>query len=442
MSSGNRSRKEEWKTRALVTTAKERLVREFRAEVVAGRDIGVVAAATGSGLSIGTSKGNTLVVTDAAVSRHHCEIEARDEGFFLRDLGSTNGTKLAGHRITGAYLEPGDVIGVGETLLRFDCGENEISEALSEKSSFSSVLGTSVAMRRLFFLMKKVSAVGATVLMTGETGTGKGALAKALHEEGTRSDKPFVVVDCGAISDNLIESEFFGHEKGAFTGAEEERKGAFELADGGTIFLDEVGELGIDMQPKLLRVLENRTFRRVGGSETITTDIQVIAATNRDLRREINSGGFREDLFYRLNVMNFEVPPLRDRREDIPMLVEHFYRGLVNDETANPPADLIQRLVRKNFPGNVRELKSEVERSVILGDLQIPSQSTSAQASGLDFTLTYRQAKELAVGEWEAQYIPELVARYDGNLSRAARAVSMDRNHLRKMLKALSENDT
>ncbi|MBL4632273.1 MAG: sigma 54-interacting transcriptional regulator [Kofleriaceae bacterium] len=438
MSSGNRSRKAEWKTRALLATSKERRIREFRVEVVGGRDLGVTAAASGSEFSIGTSKGNSIVITDAAVSRHHCEIEATADGFLLKDLGSTNGTTLSGHRVTGGYLESGDVIGLGETQLRFECGENEILQALSESSSFAGVLGTSVAMRRLFYLLNKVSEVGATVLMTGETGTGKGALAKALHEQGSRSDKPFVVLDCGAISDNLIESEFFGHEKGAFTGAEELRKGAFELADGGTLFLDEIGELGIDMQPKLLRVLENREFRRVGGSDTITTDIQVIAATNRDLRQEINQGGFREDLFYRLNVMNIEVPPLRDRRGDIPMLVELFYRAFIKDDTATPPAELIQRLVRKNFPGNVRELKSAVERSLVLGELCIPDEAVQRE-SGLDFTLTYRQAKEQALGEWEAQYIPQLVARYDGNLSRAARAVSMDRNHLRKMLKALGD---
>ncbi len=438
MSKGNRSRKAEWKTRALRATSNERRIREFRVEVVGGRDLGATAAASGSEFSIGTSKGNSIVITDAAVSRHHCEIEATAEGFLLKDLGSTNGTTLCGHRVTGGYLESGDVIGLGETQLRFECGENEILQALSESSSFAGVLGTSVAMRRLFYLLNKVSEVGATVLLTGETGTGKGALAKALHEQGSRSDKPFVVLDCGAISDNLIESEFFGHEKGAFTGAEELRKGAFELADGGTLFLDEIGELGIDMQPKLLRVLENREFRRVGGSDTISTDIQVIAATNRDLRQEINQGGFREDLFYRLNVMNIEVPPLRDRRGDIPMLVELFYRAFMKDDTASPPAELIQRLVRRNFPGNVRELKSAVERSLVLGELCIPDE-TAQRESGLDFTLTYRQAKEQALGEWETQYIPELVARYDGNLSRAARAVSMDRNHLRKMLKALSD---
>ncbi len=442
MSIEHRSRNPKWKTRALSVTAKERKIRRFRVEVLTGRDQGVVSAAKGAELHIGTAPGNQLIVTDAAVSRHHCVIEAKEEGFVLRDLASTNGTTLGGYRIGNAYLDTGAVIGVGETVLRFEFGDEEITQSLSKESSFGNVLGGSVAMRGLFSIMQKIAGAGATVLMTGETGTGKGALAEALHQQGSRADGPFVVVDCGAIPDTLIESELFGHEKGAFTGATNQRIGAFEMANGGTVFLDEIGELGIDMQPKLLRVLENRELRRVGGSKTIALDVRIVAATNRDLRQEVNQGTFREDLLYRLNVMHMVVPALRERRDDIPMLIEIFYRHFVKDEEAQPPAELIRRLMRQNFPGNVRELKAAVERSVVLGDLENTQMgSVSSHKDDLDFTLTYREAKERAVRSWEQRYVPELVERYDGNLSRAARAVSMDRNHLRKMLKASRETD-
>lgn len=413
-------------------------MQRFRAEVVAGRDQGVAGASAGPLLGIGTAPGNQLIVTDPSVSRHHCVIEATEDGFLLRDLGSTNGTVLSGYRIKSAYLEPGAVITLGETSMRFDCSEEEVTETLSTASSFGDVLGTSVAMRRIFGLMTKIASADATVLITGETGTGKGAFAEALHQESKRKDGPFVVVDCGAIPDSLIESELFGHERGSFTGAEQQRIGAFEQADGGTVFLDEIGELGIDMQPKLLRVLENRSIRRVGGTETKSIDIRVVAATNRDLRAEVNSGGFRSDLFYRLNVMGMEIPPLRDRREDIPLLAAHFYRAFAGEEDGAPPSELLTRLLRQQFPGNVRELRTAIERAVVLGDLVDAHHTSQSSSTGFDYTLTYREAKELATSEWERSYLPDLLARYDGNLSRAARAVSMDRNHLRKLIKGIS----
>ena len=291
---------------------------------MAGRDQGVVAAADGAELAIGTAPGNQLIATDASVSRHHCVIEAREDGFIVRDLGSTNGTTLGGYRVTNAFLEQGAVIGIGETSLRFEFGDDEIRQSLSAESAFGTVLGGSVAMRGLFSLMERVASANATVLMTGETGTGKGALAEALHQQGSRSAGPFVVVDCGAIPDSLIESELFGHEKGAFTGATEQRIGAFERASGGTIFLDEIGEMAIDLQPSLLRVLDKRAIRRVGSNTYENIDVRVVAATNRDLRAEVQEKNFREDLYYRLAVIRLSVPPLRERGNDIPVLVNHF----------------------------------------------------------------------------------------------------------------------
>lgn len=227
---------------------------------------------------------------------------------------------------------------------------------------------------------------------------------------------------------------------GAFIGADRQHIGAFERAQGGTVFLDEIGELSIDMQPKLLRVLENKEVRRVGGSKAIPVDIRIVAATNRDFRNEVNSGGFREDLFCRLNVMPIELPLLRERRADIPMLVVSFYRFFTGDPEASPPAELLSRVLRQRLAGNVRELRAIIERAVILGDLaSLPAVREAPSTEDLDFTITYRDAKERALREWEQRYVPELLERYDGNMSRAARAVQMDRNHLRKLLKGLEE---
>jgi DNA-binding NtrC family response regulator len=435
MSGGSRTRNPEWSTQTLRKTKSEWIVPKFRVEVVGGRDRGVVTASEGIKLAIGTEKGNELVLTDAAVSRHHCEIEARAEGFLLRDLQSRNGTELAGHRVLSAFIAPGEIIQVGESAVRFDVDSNEFTEPLSNDESFGEVLGSSVAMRRVFSVLNKVASAPATLLITGETGTGKGAVASAVHDMGPRAEGPFVVVDCGAIPDSLIESELFGHEKGAFTGAEERRIGAFEQANGGTIFLDEIGELGLEVQPKLLRVLEGKQVQRVGGTQTIDLDIRIIAATNRDLRADVNEGKFRSDLYFRLNVVGVELPPLRERREDIPLLVERFYKLFKGDDEAAPPADLIARLMRQHLPGNVRELRAAVERVVVLGELAHGPSSISGPPSGeFDFTLSYREAKEAAIRSWEDRYLPELLERYDGNLSRAARAVRMDRNHLRKLL--------
>jgi len=429
-----------WRTRAVAATAREVQVQRFRVEVVSGPNRGQIGAAEGTELSIGTAPGNHLVVTDPTVSRHHAVITATPNGFQLRDLGSTNGTCLASYRIDSAYVESGALVQLGETTVRFDALEERVSHPLSERDCFGDVLGQSPAMRRVFGLLERVVGSDTTILLDGETGTGKGAIAETIHRMSGRASGPFVVVDCAAIPPSLIESELFGHERGSFTGADERRIGAFEAASGGTVFLDEIGELGPDLQPKLLRVLEGRQVRRIGSVTPIHVDVRVIAATNRDLRHEVNAGQFRTDLFYRLNVMRVTVPPLRDRREDIPMLVAHFYRQLVKSADAAPPAELIMRLMRQPWGGNVRELRSAVERAVLLGEAAATEGlSTSSPRSEntwpeMDFTVSFRDAKESAIGCWTRVYVRELVDRFGGNLSRAARAVSMDRNHLRDLL--------
>jgi two-component system, NtrC family, response regulator GlrR len=429
-----KQRNPEWRTQALTVTARERRVAQFAVEVVGGPDHGVRVVSDGSELAIGTNPGNQLILTDSTVSRHHCQITADDHGFVLRDLGSTNGTTLGGHRIVTAYLEPASVFTVGQSALRFEVTQMQLVEPLDEEPELGRVLGESPAMRRLFYVLRRVAHSDTTVLLEGETGTGKTLIAEALHDAGPRANKPFVVVDCGAMSASLIESELFGHEKGSFTGATETKQGMFEAANGGTIFLDEIGELPLDLQPKLLRVLESKTVTRIGSTKPAKLDVRIIAATNRDLRSEVNGGTFRSDLFYRLSTLRVRVPALRERHEDLAPLVDRFYREVAGD--AAPPVELLAAVARHSWPGNVRELRSFVERSYLLGIQPFEDGPSIGGARGNDdLTLSFREAKARATAEWERDWLGRLFKAYGGNLSRASRAAQMDRNHLRSLLR-------
>jgi DNA-binding NtrC family response regulator len=277
--------------------------------------------------------------------------------------------------------------------------------------------------------LENVAATDATVLLLGETGTGKDAIASAIHEASPRASGPFVVVDCGAISAGLVESELFGHERGAFTGAVAARSGAFREAHRGTLLLDEIGELPRDLQPKLLRALEGRHVKPVGATALIPVDVRVIAATNRDLKREVNTGQFREDLFYRLNVISIRVPPLRERLEDLPALAAHFWRELTGEPEAALPADLLPPLATHTWPGNVRELRNRVERAMRLGR---PVEISRTHAPGEE---PFRAAKQAVIDAFERQYLARLLERTGGNQSEAARVAELDRPHLVKLLK-------
>jgi DNA-binding NtrC family response regulator len=414
--------------------------RRLRVQVTKGPDAGIEAVADGAELTIGTDPGNHLVLTDPTVSRHHCVIAASADGFRLRDMGSKNGTRLATYRVEAAHLRPGAILELGASTVRVDALEDDIREPLSEEETWGRMLGRSEAMRRIFAILPRLAAAESTILLEGETGTGKTLLAEAIHQASRRGRGPFVVVDCGAIPPTLIESELFGHVRGAFTDAQASRAGAFESAHGGTVFLDEIGELPLDMQPKLLRAIEDRTVRRLGANEPVRLDVRLIAATNRDLRAEVNRGAFRSDLFYRLNTVRMRIPPLRERREDIPLMVDHFHEQI----TGSPaPPELIADLQRHSWPGNVRELRSAVERAVLLGDPtlwdEIASVNTTPQPAAapieFDASMSFRVAKERAVAMWERAWIGELVRRAGGNLSRAAREARMDRNHLRELVR-------
>jgi DNA-binding NtrC family response regulator len=428
-------------TIALVTRDGEQAFRKFSLTVTTGgeKDKGKTAMSTGAELVIGTAEGSHLLLSDPTVSRCHCAVSVTKDGFLLRDLGSKNGTRLQGFRVEAAYLDSGALVRVGKTTIRFDPLDGEITEPLDRATKMGAIVGMSPAMRRIFSVLPKVAASETTVLVEGPTGTGKELVARAVHEGSPRVDGPLVVVDCSAIPPTLIESELFGHEKGAFTGAHAMRVGAFESAHGGTVFLDEIGELPLDMQPKLLRVLEERTVKRVGGTKPIALDVRLVAATNRDLRVEVNRGRFRSDLYYRLAVVKLKIPPLRERREDIPLLVAHFWEQLVADGT-QPPAELVSALVENDWPGNVRELRGAVERAVLLGDPGSDDDTGQGQEQPvlanqmLDTGVPFRAAKERVVRAWEKWYVSELIARF-GSVSRAAREVKMDRHHLGELLR-------
>jgi DNA-binding NtrC family response regulator len=396
---------------------------------------------------LGKASDNDLVLGDDTVSRYHCELVREGNAVRVRDLNSTNGTRVDGTRVSDALLSPGAVLKVGEVeiALRPAAPKSEILP--SEKTRFGPALGQSLAMRRIFGVLERIAPTEGTVLLEGETGTGKDVLARAIVENSPRKSGPFVVVDCGAVSYSLIESELFGHERGAFTGAVSSRQGAFELAEGGTVFLDEIGDLPLDVQPKLLRVLETREFRRVGGNKSIKTDVRVIAATKRDLKREVAGGKFREDLYFRLAVVPVTVPSLRQRREDIPILAEHILAAAcAGGDPISLGEQTIQGLLAHDWPGNVRELRNVLERAVYmaraagateLGDVSLPTSTAgeSATAFTFDAEKSYRETRARFESEFERRYVKWLLQRHNGNVSAAARDAKMDRKHLHELAK-------
>ncbi len=436
--------------------ATKRKLRKSRLAVVEGPEAGRRLEIAKERVTIGRSLICDLVLTDTSVSGTHCEIVAGEAGFLLRDLGSSNGTSVGGVRVREAWLEPGAALKLGQTVVRFEVGSGTIEIDLSRQEQFFELIGHSVRMREIFAVLEKVAAADLTVLIRGETGTGKELVARAIHRASKRAQRPLVVQDCSAIPANLIESTLFGHERGSFTGAADRRRGCFEHADGGTLFLDEIGELDISLQPKLLRVLETHEVQRVGGSRTIPVDVRVVAATNKDLRQMINEGSFREDLYYRLSVVHVDLPPLRERPEDIPALVQQFLEESAK-RGAHPEGvrftisrDAMMKLQAYPWPGNVRELKNTIERAVSLADatelgiqdLLPASQKTppiflpgGTAEQFVENETPFKDAKQKVVDAFEVQYIKALLDKHGDNISRSARAAGLTRYHLRELAK-------
>jgi DNA-binding NtrC family response regulator len=314
-----------------------------------------------SAVSVGKDDGNDVTLDDPYVSARHLRLERRGARWHVRDLGSTNGTFLAGARVGDAELPPGHPVTLGDCELLLDRGD-----ARPRAPAFEGLISSDPGMRALFDLVERVAPSDVPCAIFGETGTGKELVARAIHARSARSEAPFIPVNCSAIAESLIESELFGHEKGAFSGADRLRKGAFEEADGGTIFLDEIGELPLDLQPKLLRTLEGGEVKRVGASRPITVNVRVVAATHRDLRAAVRAGRFREDLYYRLCVVPLTIPPLRRRRADVASLAEAFLeRAAPRGLALRFGADALRRLEDHDWPGNVRQLKNVVLRALL-----------------------------------------------------------------------------
>jgi transcriptional regulator with AAA-type ATPase domain len=375
----------------------------------------------GEPLSLGGSADNRIALSDRAVSRYHCRIEPADVGCAVRDLGSTNGTFVDGVRVSRQPLRPGAVLRVGRTELRVvdrGDGQGEPSDFVVASPEMLSVMASVDQFARLPW----------PALIQGETGVGKEHVARALHERGPRAKGPFVALNGGGLPRELIESELFGHERGAFTGAQHARRGAFEQADQGTLFLDEVAELPLDLQTRLLRVLETWRVRRLGGESDRSVDIRLVCATHQDLRARVRDGTFRADLFYRIHRLVVEVAPLRSRRHDVEPLAQHFLRRA--EPTLGPRVltdAALERLVGYPWPGNVRELRNVVELAAVDCD------GATVDVSSVERALS-RSAQCVASGP-SADTLREALEHYGGNLSATARALGIPRSTLRDRLR-------
>jgi two-component system response regulator GlrR len=418
-----------------------------RLTAVVGPGAGRGLAMTNALATVGRHPTNDLVLDDPRVSGVHLELRRAGDRVHIRDAGSTNGTWIGLHRVFEAELAVGGEITVGTTVLRIDLDDAATPARRSGTSSFGELIGRSPEMLELFATLERVAPKDLTVLVQGETGTGKEEVARAIHSRSPRAAAPFVVIDATALPESLAESLLFGYERGAFTGADQRRAGFFEAAHGGTVFLDEVGDLPAAIQAKFLRVLERHEITRVGGTTQVRTDVRVVAATHRDLRHEIEAGRFREDLFFRLSQIRLVLPPLRDRPADVAALCSKILAQIAGREApiALEPGALAQ-LEAQPWPGNVRELRNVLVRAAALasgplicrGDVAgegLGFRGSRQERSALDLSGPFAAAKESAVERFESAYLAALMRRCAGNLSLAARKAELTRNHLRDLLK-------
>jgi two-component system, NtrC family, response regulator HydG len=408
----------------------------FRVVVTSGPDAGasiVIDDTRVSRLLVGQSRACDLVLSDREVSRRHLALDLLGDRVQLVDLGSSNGTSVQGVEVIEARLRGGEHVRIGGTTLAIERLTTAAASPLTVATRFGRVLGASPEMRRLYSACTRLAASNAPLLIEGETGTGKELLAEAIHESGPRANGPFVVFDCTAVPSSLVEAALFGHEKGSFTGATEARKGVFEQAHGGTLLIDEIGDLALPLQAKLLRALEKLEVKRVGGDKFIKVDVRVISATRRDLDKEVAAGRFRDDLFYRLAVTRIELPPLRRRTGDVALLAEHFWASLGGQGPL--PSDLLHN--GYEWPGNIRELHNTIARRIALGESS-PLEDTREEAD-LDegdmidpraaFDLPLPRARQAIVEAFERRYVAHVLGKHGGHVARAAAASGIARRN-------------
>ena len=433
-------------TRVTNAIAAKSGVHSAQLRVVDGPDRGLEIDLPAAGVVIGTEKTCDVVVKDAFVSRRHCSVAPVANGFQITDLGSRNGTVIDGVAVGKVVAPPGVALRIGKTLVQLMPADEVVDIPPSKHDSFGGLYGGSIAMRHVFAILERAAKSSAPVLFLGESGTGKELMARGVHDHSPRKNGPFVVFDCGASTETLIESDLFGHTKGAFTGAAAERVGAFAAAHGGTLFLDEIGDLPVGLQPKLLRMLEAGEVIPLGGRKSEKYDVRVVAATHRDVFAEVARGGFRGDLYYRLAVVEVHVPPLRQRKEDLARLIAMFLDRAGAPQLAKQVGGAaLERLEHYHWPGNVRELRNVITRAVALAGPDDDFQSlpfvlrpTVAAPAGEDISFKadqpFHAAKDALVARFEREYLDDLVKRAGGNLSQAARIAGLERKFLYKLL--------
>ena len=446
-------------------------LRKSRLEILDGEGAGTLIELVKPIFLIGTDPLCDLVLEDRTASRRHCELIAENDGYKLIDLNSTNGTWLEGLKVGQVFLDHTSIFRAGKTRIRLVI-DRKVEPLKRDRTRYGNIIGQSPPLRDVLAILDKVAPTDLSIVIEGETGTGKELIVRALHGASRRARKPLEVFDCSAFPGTLLESELFGHERGAFSGAAYTHKGVFERADGGTIFFDELGEMDIEFQAKFLRALESGEIRRVGGERTQRVDVRPIAATNRNLDELIEEGRFRQDLFYRLAKVRFRLPPLRERVEDIALLADFFLDNIANSVGTRPSLapDAVAVLESYAWPGNIRELRNMIERAATMCDDRITgdylaselgmlnshvpaSHAPSADSphaddqGGVQAFLTapiqspegdsvpLREAKDQLVSEFEKQYLEHLLEKHQQNISAAAREAQIDRRHFYRLLK-------